>query len=60
MTDEQNREQLNKEEEEQHLEDLQKLLEEIESGIKGLKEGKYRISDDIEMLLKIINDHTYT
>ncbi len=29
MTDEQNREQLNKEEEEQRLEDLQKLCEEI-------------------------------
>jgi len=46
---------LSKEEEEQHSKDLQKLREEIESGIKGFKEDKYRISDDIEMLLKIIN-----
>ena len=55
MADEQNGERLSKEEEEQHSKDLQKLREEIESGIKGFKEDKYRISDDIEMLLKIID-----
>lgn len=56
MTDESKREQLDKEE--QLRKDLQKLREEIETRARG-PSGKYRISDDIEMLLKIINDHTY-
>lgn len=58
MMNEQNREQLIKEEEEQHLEDLQKLREEIETRARG-PSGKYTISDDIETLLMMINDHTY-
>lgn len=56
MTDEQNREQLDKEE--RRLEDLQKYREEIETRARG-PSGKYTISDDIETLLTIINDHTY-
>lgn len=52
MTDEQNREQLDKEE--RRREDLQKLREEIETRARG-PSGKYKISDDIEMLLMMIN-----
>ena len=52
MTDEQNREQLDKEE--LRREDLQKLREEIETRARG-PSGKYKISDDIEMLLTFIN-----